>query len=227
MSNVDRLYQTVPQLLNNLSSAANVKRRYVRRSTGFQRRTRRCVVMATRVKKPGIGSSCLMRRLPRLIRPAKCAEPRRADKAFTPHPAISNVLLTAIYPSGFASTGLSAACWRYSDHTAATTTSQQTKAGRQVRHVIICQPQRQHHTTAICAAALPRLNAICPPAAPNNSPPWHFAVTIFAVVLKGQIIPRKNKCKNKRRCFHAAEEKEHQRASTIIKSVTAAMRSGE
>ncbi len=164
--------------------------------------------------------------MPRLIRPAKCAEPQ-ADNAFTPHPAISNAHRAVIYPSGFASTGLSAACWRLSDHTAATTTSQQTKAGRQAAHVIICQPQRQHHTTAICADALPRLNAICPPAAPNNSPPLHFAVTIFAVVLKGQIIPRNNKCKNKRRCFHAAEEKEHQQSSTIIKSVTAAMRSGE
>ncbi len=180
--------------------------------------------MATRVKNQAIGASCLMRRLPRLIRPTNVPEPR---KAFTPHPAISNVLRAAIYPRGFASTGVSAACWRLSDHTAAMTTSQQTKAGRQAAHVIICQPQRQHHTTAICADALPRLKAICPPAAPNNSPPLRFAVTIFAEVLKGQIIPRNNKSKNKRRCFHTAAEKEHQQSSTIIKSVTAAMRSGE
>ncbi len=168
-----------------------------------------------------------MRRLPRFIRPTNVPEPRRADKAFTPHPAISNRTVTVIYPSGFASTGLSAACGAYSDHTAATTTSQQTKAGRRQRHVIICQPQRQHHTTAIAPTALPRLNAICPPAAPNNSRLWHFAVTIFAVVLKGQIIRATNKSKNKRRYFHAAAEKEISSASTIIKSVTAAMRSGE
>ncbi len=135
--------------------------------------------------------------------------------------------MTVIYPSGFASTGLSAAAGAYSDHTAATMTSQQTKAGGRQRHVIICQPQRQHHTSANAPTALPRLNAICPPAAPNNLRLWHFAVTIFAEVLKGQIIRATNKSKNKRRCFHAAAEKGISSASTMIKSVTAAMRSGE
>ncbi len=139
------------RIMPDATLAASYQAYKVSRPVGRIRRSRRIRQQITRTVAATPVLRCLMRHW-RVLSGLQNEQSRRPDKAFTPHPAISNVHRDCNLPQWFRQhrtirrlLALIATIQQQRRHRS------KRKQGGGQRHVIICQPQRQHHTTAICA----------------------------------------------------------------------------